>query len=184
MTLGDRRLVPAAVTVAEYRMSARLNEAINEAILSFREKSGGEVTAEDLYSVTRGSGGEVLSMSANTILINEICADLSRFINENLTEPQLEHINVPIGALLGVGWLANVGPSYRITVMPVGVSNVQYETSFEAVGINQVNFQVNLTISAAMKVVNPLQTDGTEVVRKAALVNTVFAGEIPGMYIQ
>jgi hypothetical protein len=66
--------------------------------------------------------------------------------------------------------------------MPIGAANVEYHTSFTSAGINQINFQVWLTVTAAMQIVNPLQTREAAVERSVPLVNTVFAGEIPEIF--
>lgn len=180
-TVMDRQLLPAVLRIEEYRIYARINQAINDAVAALAYARGLEPT--DFYTVMRDSDGRVLSLSANAILINEVGAQVSQILLEYLSSPQMARVDVPMGALFGVAWLANAGPSYRINVMPVGMANVDHHTSFTAAGINQTNFQVWLTVSATMQIVNPLQARQIDVTRTLPLVNTVFAGEIPGVYL-
>jgi len=65
----------------------------------------------------------------------------------------------------------------------MGNAQVDYETGFEAVGINQVNFQVWLKVDSVIAVVNPLQRQEITVSRKVSLVNTVITGEVPSVYL-
>lgn len=178
--LVDKRLLPAVIKIEEYRLAQKLNEAIDSAMQDF---SGGGLTSSDFYDVSTDAAGRVTSLSADTILINEVCASLSRFMDIYFTKQVSDQVFVPIGALLGIEWLANAGPSYKITVMPVGSANVDYETSFVAAGINQINFQVWLTINLRMQVANPLQIQEITVSRRIPLVNAVFAGEIPEVFL-
>ena len=180
-TLMDRRLLPTVIRIEEYRIYTRINQAINDAVAALAQDW--DLSAEDFYTVIRADDGRVVSLSANTVLINEITAHLSQTLLSILSRPVLEYVRVPLGALLGVEWLANVGPTYRIRVMPIGMANVDHYTSFSAAGINQINFQVWLTVSAKMQVINPLQARELDVSRSLPLVNAVFTGEIPGIYM-
>jgi sporulation protein YunB len=181
--LVNTRLMPTVITSEELRINSRLNQAIDAAVSALSVEYGGGLDSEDFYKVASDSEGRVLSLSADTLLINEVCAKLSRFIDKFLSEDQNDFIKVPLGALLGIDWLANVGPDYKISVRPAGTTNIEYKTSFEAGGINQINFQVWADVSTVMLVVNPLEEREVKVERSIALINTVFAGEIPGLYV-
>jgi sporulation protein YunB len=175
--------MPTVITSEELRINSRLNQAIDAAVRALSVEYGGGLNSADFYTVAANSEGRVLSLSADTLLINEVCSHLSRFIDKFLAEDQNDSIKVPLGALLGVEWLANVGPDYKISVRPAGTTNIAYKTTFESAGINQINFQVWADVSTVMLVVNPLQEREVKVTRSIALINTVFAGEIPGMYV-
>ncbi|MCL2835390.1 MAG: sporulation protein YunB [Defluviitaleaceae bacterium] len=184
VSLVDRRLMPAVIHIEEYRINARMNQAINTALAELAESSGGgRLVSEDFYVAERAPDGRITSLAANVILINEISAGLSHSLLKSLSKPVTERVSVPIGTLLGLEWLANIGPTYSIRVMPVGAANVEYNTSFTSAGINQINFQVWLTVKATMQIVNPLQSREIDVERSIPLVNTVFAGEIPEVYL-
>ncbi|MCL2406629.1 MAG: sporulation protein YunB [Defluviitaleaceae bacterium] len=179
VNLVDSRLLPAVISIEEYRINARINEAINTSLAELIEGDFNRLVSEDFYTIVVGSDGRVTSLHANTILINEIGMQLSQSLLEKLSTPMSERITVPIGTLLGVNWLANIGPSHVVRVMPIGLANVEHHTSFSSAGINQVNFQVWLTVYATMQIVNPMQTRTIYVQRSVPLVNTVFAGEVP-----
>ena len=178
--LVDKRLLPAVIKIEEHKIQALLNQAIDKSVKA--SVSGRSLISSDFFAKAEDSSGKIVSLSVNTLLINEICADLSESVDIILASYGMDTVEVPAGALLGVDWLANFGPVYKVKVMPVGSAHVEYDSSFESAGINQINFNVWLTISTRMQVVNPLQTREITVTRAIPLVNTVFAGEIPAMY--
>lgn len=179
--LVDKRLLPTVLKIEEYTVFARLNQNIDAAVASAVGSRG--LISSDFYIKNEDGNGKITYLAVNTLLINEICSKLAVEIDEKLISGSLDTVSVPIGALLGIEWLANVGPSYKISVMPMGGSSADYETSFSAAGINQINFQVWLTLNLKMHIVNPIQSHEITVTRKIPLVNTVFAGEIPNMFI-
>jgi len=183
VSLVDKRLLPAVIGIEEYRINARLNEAINDSLAFMGTHRGSRFVSEDFYTAEHAEDGRVTSLTANTILINDIVRNISQSLLETLSRPVTERISVPIGTLLGFDWLANIGPSYRVRILPIGAANVDYHTSFTSAGINQINFQVWLIVTAQMQIVNPLQTREITVERSVPLVNTVFAGEIPDVML-
>ena len=178
VSLVDRRLLPAVIQIEEYRINARINEAINQSLVELTDTLA--LTASDFYTATRADDGRITSLSADTMLINDVALRLSQSLIHSLSNPIHEHISVPVGALLGFNWLANIGPSYRIRIMSVGMADIEHRSAFASGGINQINFQVWFTIHATMQIVNPLQDSReVEVTRDILLVNTVITGEIP-----
>lgn len=174
---SDRRLFPQAAVVAEMRARSAANILINAAIGGVI--SGKGFKSEDFFTKNLDTNGRINAISANTLLVNDICADLSTEISEKLDQFGQETVNVPLGALMGIDVLANMGPLYSVKIMPKGTADVDYETCLNAAGINQTQFQIWLDVSINMRIVNPLREKQIQITRKVALVDTVFSGEVP-----
>jgi len=176
----DARLMPVAAELAAARIQADTNRVYARALAYTITARG--LTSEDFYSKRVDAAGRVADLSVNVLLVNEICAALAEGISDGLSAGVLQAAEVPLGALLGVQALANAGPRYRLRVQPVGGVLVDYASSFEAVGINQVKLEIWLTIESAVRIANPLRQEEIKLSRRVPLVHTVFSGEIPAVF--
>jgi sporulation protein YunB len=166
-----------ALAAAEAGVKNNLSIVINESVENILHG----VSVGDLYERRTDSGQ--MSVSVNTSRMNEICNALSAEISTRVSSFGRQDVAVPYGALLGLDIFANLGPPFTVTLLYAGSANVDYNTRFEAVGINQVNYQVWLHVNLAVWIVNPLREKEIVVTRKYALVNTVFSGQVPGVYL-
>lgn len=171
------RTMPLVNAIATLEARNRINkiilETINDTIVN------GEVVTTDFYSKTEDTSGILTSLTVNTVLVNALCAELADNISEEFIAPDSKPISIPMGTLTGIDLLANLGPNYNVKVLPHGSAEVYYESRFESVGINQINFQVWLDVSVNMRIINPLLPDEIIVERRVPIVNTVFSGKVP-----
>lgn len=172
----DYKILPSAIAISELEAKKRANILIDRSVNSLIQEMN--VTAEDFFK----NDGKFLY--ANTILINEMCANVSHRITKNIEGVTEEKIEVPIGALTGFEMFSGIGPSLWFTMRPGGETKVDYETEFNGVGINQTNFKVWITITINIRLINPLRSEGMTLTRKLMLVDTVIQGEVPNGYFQ
>ena len=177
----DKRFFPAAIEIASISAQANINKLIDDSIKKITADMG--LNSSDFYVKSLDNDGKVNSLSANTLLINEVCAELAVGVSQSLSNAGPEVVGIPIGSLLGIDMFANTGPAYKVKILPRGNATVDYETSFVAAGINQINFQIWLNIESKVQIVNPLQSREMIISRKISLVNTVINGEVPPAYI-
>ena len=176
----NERLMPPILAVAEMMAINEMNIAIDNALRRLSNE-GKLRTAQDYYIMSVDAEGNV-TLSVNTILVNEITSLLAVDISQALADMGSEAVSIPLGILFSRGVFANLGPRYTINVMPTGNAQVDYETRFEAVGINQIHFQLWLNVDALVQVVNPIQYQDIIVERRIVLVNTIFSGQVPHAY--
>jgi len=177
----EKRVLPAVVEISSLRAETLINGVIQDRFKSAADRLG--VVSESFYTKSVDGKGNINSLSVNTLLVNDICSLLASDISKELSNPGKQRIALPSGMFTGIKPLYNSGPDFTVRVYPVGSASVDYESSFSSAGINQINFQIWLNVSATVMVVNPLQSRQTTVTRKVLLVNTVFAGEVPFMYL-
>ena len=175
--LMDRRVLPVVIAIAEQVVVVEINDVINQGLDNVIGQAN--LVSEDFFDYSLDGLGRISAIFVDTLLINRIAADLAVDISYALSADVPMSIGLPAGLLTGVGFFAGVGPNIGVNVIPSGEATVEYETSFTTAVINQVNFQVWLTIRAQMRVMVPLQEEEVYVYRRVALVNTVFTGEIP-----
>ncbi len=177
----DSRFFPAAVNIATINAQASINQFINESVDQVMSKLS--LKSEDFYTKSLDNNGKINSLSANTLLINDICGKLAVEISNRLISEKPEVVSIPIGSLLGINVLANIGPDYKVEILNSGRTSVDYETQFVSAGINQINFQIWLKVESSIQIVNPMQNKELVITRKVALVNTIINGDVPaGIY--
>ncbi len=175
----DDKMLPSVLAVTEVETKSIVNTAIDNCINKTMKQMN--LSSNDFYYRIEGTNGRMEVFTVNTLLVNELCSTIAVEITNELKEMDKQSVALPIGAILGIEALANFGPKYPITVMPLGSALVDYHTSFDSAGINQINFQIWLNVESAVRVVNPFQKQNLVVSRKVALVNSVISGEIPSM---
>ncbi len=180
-TQFDKKVLPPVLASVDKSAKTRINKAINNSIVKISTDE--DLQATDFYRKSENNNGEISSLAVNTVLVNDFCAKLAVEISEELNNMEPESVKIPIGAVFDINVFSNLGPSYPISVTPIGNAIVDYETKFESVGINQINFQLWLKVDSSVKVINPIQNQDIIVSRKIALVNTVFSGQVPETYL-
>ena len=175
--LADNTIIPAVTTIANQRVVTAMNDVINDSLTDIVTDL--TLTSEDFYNITLDGTGRLNSLSVDTILINQVAAQLAVDISSALSYGEPMRVGVPLGLLTGVPIFAGLGPDFSLNVVPAGEARVEYVTSFTSAGINQINFQVWLYVEANMRIVIPLQETIVPVSRRVPLVNTIFAGEVP-----
>lgn len=176
----EKKFMPPLREMSHMQSKAIANDIIDRAAENALQEM--QLSAENL--LIRSDSGGVPSYAADTAQINRFCALLSRSASQSLAALPREAIRIPLGAATNIAHLANTGPEITFTLLPQGAVNVDYETSFESVGINQINYKIWITISVDIKIVNPLYQETLSMQRKFMLVDLVFGGKVPEYYFQ
>ncbi|MCI8703264.1 MAG: hypothetical protein HFE61_04970 [Anaerotignum sp.] len=176
----EKKFMPPLREMSHMQSKAVANEIIDRAAENALQEL--QLSAESLLIRSEDSG--VPSYAADTAQINRFCTLLSRSASQSLAALPKEAIRIPLGAATNIASLANRGPELTFTLLPQGIVDVDYETSFESVGINQINYKIWITISVDIKIVNPLYQETLSMQRKFMLVDLVFGGKVPEYYFQ
>ena len=173
----EKKLLPPLREISHIQCKALANQVIDAA------------TAEILESMTLSQESLLLetesgSCTANTMLVNRFCSALSSRITQALAAPPNEVIEIPLGAATNIAFLANKGPTISFTLLPRGSVEVDYETAFQSVGINQINYKIWVNLAIDVKIVNPLYQESLRLERKMMLADLIFSGKVPSHYFQ
>jgi sporulation protein YunB len=177
----DRRILPLVLNAAELRIQTEINNVINSVVLDIIIEN--QVTASDFILENQITAGARPVLSVNTVLVNEICNAAAQAISAQLNNLEPEIASVPIGMILGLDTLSQIGPRFTFTMAPIGNALVNYESSFTAVGINQVHFSVWLEVESVVRIINPVQSSEIHVTRHVSLVDTIISGTVPDTYL-
>ena len=172
----DRRILPMVLDAAELRIQTEINNVINHVIQEIILER--QVGAADF--IVHGAGAV---LSVNTVLVNDLCNAAAQRISERLNNLEPEMVQVPMGMAFGLDTLAQTGPRFSFTLAPIGNALVNYESSFAAVGINQIHFAVWLTVESVVRIINPVHSSEIVVLRHVSLVDTVISGTVPDTFV-
>lgn len=175
----EKYIMPSAANICLIEAKESANRIINSAVdeVLMKRSEGGK----NILSLKTENGTTMIT--ADTITINLICAEISSSITEKISDMQNNTIKVPYGAASGIGILANTGPDLAFEIKPAGDAEVDYETEFTSAGINQTNYKIWLTVNITISLVNPLYDKNISMNRKIMLADTVIKGELPSNYI-
>ncbi len=174
----NSKLFAIAVEAARMDMKNMANIMIDNSVDESIQAMG--ISSSDFFLQDAKNPGTI---TANTLLINQFCSYISNQMNQEIGKIGRKDIPISIGTLTGIDFFSARGPHFYFSVYPMGVADVDYDTSFSSVGINQVNFKIWLDVSMQMKIVNPLQQKTIDLSRKIMLVDTVLSGTVPENYL-
>ena len=178
----DRQVMPTVMAMAQMQAKSMGTKAINDAITQTLTNS--QTTMQDLISYDYNDAGELISWNVNSIVINNLCADIATKSNEELQNIGTTAFKVPLGNMTGSRIFANMGPALSVDVLPVGTVKVDYGNNIRSTGINQVNHTVWLDVEATVQAVVPLFSDQVAIKRRIVLIDKVIAGKVPPSYVQ
>lgn len=170
----EKRVVPSLQEISHNRSMAIANEIIDDCIQSLMAEL--PLSMENFLTLT---DEETSTYLTNTKQINLFCTSLNKKINTAMQSLPNEEILIPLGAASNSNFFANWGPKIPFTLMPAGGITSDYETSFVAAGINQVNYKIWINLSLDIQIVNPLYKEKITLTKKIMLVDTIIGGKVP-----
>ena len=164
---------PAALSLAEARVTALTSTALNESILESMSKD--EVYAQ-LISMNNTSSN-VYMLHADTVKMNTLAASSSE-----AAQKRIAGIAIPIGTLTNIPFLAGVGPDIRVKFEPAGSVVSEFKSELKSAGINQTLYRVKVRLTASLKLILPSVWEDITVSAEIAVAEGVIVGDVPQVY--
>ena len=177
----EGNIKPALTAVAEARARLIAIEAMTEAI---EKEIIQTVEYQDLIYIHKDSRNRPVLLQPNTIAISRLAARTTEHVKNRLQSLEDEVILLPLGQVFGSDLLANMGPRFRLTVMPIGTVTVNLVNELEEAGINQTLHKIILEINAAIGIAVPMIATKTDVQHQVLLTQAVIVGEVPDTFFQ
>lgn len=137
---------------------------------------------KDVVSIEKDEVNNTNILKTDVVIINRIASDIALKVEKKLQNNRNEEINIPVGALTGNKYLAGMGPSIRIKVIPTGNVITELKTEFEAQGINQTMYRIYLELKCETNILTPYKTIEQEIINQVLLVETLIVGDVPQTY--
>ncbi len=180
MLLVERNFRPLVFALAEARSAALATQVLSAAVAEALEDG---VAYDDLMSVRMDDKGQVALLSANTMRLNQLADKAGAAAQRMLSQMSSERVAVPLGAALGLTLFAGSGPDIPVSIVPVGSITTDFETEFEACGINQTRHKVYLTVTASIRIVIPTGAKTTQVTVNMLAAESIIVGAVPEGFV-
>ena len=140
----------------------------------------------DLYSniivKDKTPDGNIAAINTDIEKINRLQTEMAEAILKGLSESDGITVKIPIGNVIGLPILLNVGPRISYKIAPVSNVRVKFEDSFKTAGINQTQFSVNLLIDTDVIYSLSAYQNKLSIASTIPVVQLVLVGDIPDNY--
>ena len=177
----QRNVTRVLISISEATIRSITTVAVNDAIYYTLNDA---MRYDDLISIERDEGGNVTSITTDSLKINRIARDTAYLSQENLTKMSAEGIMVPLGALTGIEALAGFGKKINIKIIPISNVECRFVSKFRQAGINQTLHSLYLEIVSDISIILPSKSTNLASTIEVLICESVIAGKIPDTYLQ
>lgn len=140
----------------------------------------------DLYSniivKDKTPDGNISAINTDIEKINRLQTEMASTILKGLSSSDGITVKIPIGNIIGLPILLNVGPKISYKIAPLSNVHVKFEDSFKTAGINQTQFSVNLLIDTDVIYSLSAYQSKLSLSNTIPVVQLVLIGDIPDNY--
>lgn len=175
----NRFVLPVIIEASEKYAVTLINKEISSAYSDI-------ITKYNINQQDFTSGFDEKSMqyiNTNTVIVNKLCAEMAEQISLRLNNIRDEKIKVPIGLFTSNNLLSRIGPRLNMSIDSMGDARVDYDSSFEACGVNQVNYKLWLEAECEAAVITPAVNKNLIIKRKIMIIDMVYNGGVPNAYV-
>ena len=122
-------------------------------------------------------------LRANTMRMNEIATKTALIAEEELNSIENQTVSVPLGAAMGVRFLAGFGPRLSVQILPIGAVSTSFETQFESAGINQTRHKIFLSLRTTVSLIVPTGSQKVDVKSSIPIAESIIVGEVPESFV-
>ena len=153
-------------------------DATNKSVIENMEG----IEYEDLIITTYDENNKIISLSANTVMLNKLSTKISMDIKDKISSIEETNIKVPLTSILELKLLSGIGPKLDFKVIPSGNVTAVFKSEFEEAGINQIRNRIYIEVTTKVRFLAPINIDSQEFVNQINILETIFVGEVPATY--
>lgn len=177
----ERNLESVILSMAHSRVQAMAVDRLNDSV---REALGDKKVYDELVSVRADENGHVTMIQADAVRMNELATTTAQLAQEKLLGAENETVTIPLGAALGIPFLAAMGPGVQVKVVPVGAVTAEFLSEFESAGINQTRHKIYLSMHTAVRLVLPRGAEQVSFTSQVLIAESIIVGQVPDSFIE
>lgn len=151
-------------------------QAINDALAEEKIDYGYFV------KLTKDENERVTSIETNVRNVGRLHNMVAMAVTEELQKAEYRELEIPLGTLTGIEFLAARGPKIPLRIAPYGYADVEITNEFTSAGINQTLHRINLSVQVRITAIIPGFPVRSELSTSMVLAETVIVGEVPEFY--
>ena len=151
---------------------------------------------DKLFIVTKNSGEEIITVTLDSNIVNQItdkisdaCEDNLRLIEEGKYEALKRKFNigeeyfyVPSGIIFNNSVLSQIGPKIPINLKVIGNVTSGITTEVKDYGINNSLITISVEIQVEMMVILPFSSDYVSITNYVPIAIKLIQGKVPQFY--
>ena len=178
--LVDIRVRPIIEKTTSYESKILATRIINDAVCE--QLSREETDYSSLITISYNENNSISSIESNMVSINRIKADITKSVNDSLSELDENDLNISLGTVSGFQMFYNQGPLIPVKVEPEGYVETELISSFESAGINQTLHRILIEIKVDISAIIPGYTSSAQIDTCFVVAETVIVGNVPNTY--
>ncbi len=178
--LVERNLSQTLLDMAYATAHSLALETVNRAA---QQVVGEGVDYQQLMALQTDSLGRVTMLRANTMVMNQIATDTAILAQQELNSYENQRVEIPLGAALGIRFLAGFGPRFSVQIVPVGAVSTHFETEFETAGINQTRHKIFLVLETSVRLIVPAGSGVVKVTSVVPISESIIVGQVPESFV-
>lgn len=172
---------PIIVKTTYAQVDSLATTEISDAIYDTIKQSG--FSYEDLVSINCNSDGNISSIVSNTVNLNILARDVSTLSQIYLDTLIDKGVDIPLGSLTGVTFLAGRGSKINFKLVPIGSIITSFKSSFVSAGINQTMHNVSIVVNVDISIILPFKSEHISFTTDVVVCENVIVGEVPSFYL-
>ena len=157
-----------------HKTQIAVNRMIQRAVLEVLEEDG--LRYQSFVSLQQNQSGETTALITDTVLINRLQGELLEKILQTLQQYRELKLELPLGSLTGIQFLAGRGPLVALQLRPVGLVKTKIINQFDEAGINQTRHRIQLQVTVDMLSLLPGYRISSQAQCNVILAETIIVG--------
>lgn len=178
VSLINNKVRPVITTLSEAK-SRYIALKCTEEVVS---ENISNIKYSNLITMEKDANQKVTALNANVMEMNRISNNISKEVQEKLSNASDNKIMVPLGSIIGGGLLGGYGPQVNIKVLPTGNIVAKFKSEFESAGINQTRHRIFLEVTSNVTIVAPFSTSTQSYTTDITVAETVIVSDTPTSY--
>ena len=170
----DMGIRPMVREAAASQTQIAVNRMIQRAVLEVLEEDG--LRYQSFVSLQQNQSGETTALITDTVLINRLQGELLEKILQTLQQYRELKLELPLGSLTGIQFLAGRGPLVALQLRPVGLVKTKI--------INQTRHRIQLQVTVDMLSLLPGYRISSQAQCNVILAETIIVGLVPDAYTE
>ncbi|WP_246367224.1 sporulation protein YunB [Paraliobacillus salinarum] len=208
LVIVNKGIKPVLLDIAETKNKQYANMAMGIAV---NKKLNEDLQVEDLIEFQYGNDGQVVSYRINAAMENRVQRNIQyrveNFIhqleqgvvpdtsapldvdieqqerpNSETIQQKSNLIEIPLGQILNLPLLANLGPKIPVNLELVGYVSTEVETKVTGVKINSIHIEPTVHIEVEIRTIIPFGTKTAHIKQEIPIGSGGYNGEVPQFY--
>ena len=174
----DAFLSPSVYALAETSVKGKASECINSGV---GEIFSG-VSFEDIYTVSRGSNGDITGIFLNSLEVNKLKTQIVNEVCKSVSKLDAS-VEIPVGNVSNNLFFGGHGRSFKVKIISVGAVESEIINKIEDSGVNQTHLSSYVNIKAEITARIGRKNIEVSTANDVLLCESVIVGRVPDSFV-